>query len=94
MIIEIRIKQKWDWAALCDRELRDVNESRVVMTKRLKTSQRKWCSQNNFPWKELSEIFHNIESTKEMLEADPNLESSRTIHRGTEKTRKDARSGL
>lgn len=41
----------------------------------------------NFPLKEISGIFQNIESTKDkMLEADPNLENSRTLHRGAGKT--------
>ena len=39
-----------------------------------------------FTWKELSELFHNIESAKdEMLEANPNLERSVTVHQGTDK---------
>lgn len=36
----------------------------------------------NFTLKELSEVFHDIENTKDkMLEADPNLESSMTFHK-------------
>lgn len=36
--------------------------------------------------KELSEIFHNVESAKDkILEAYPNLEKTMTIHQGTEK---------
>lgn len=39
-----------------------------------------------FTLKELLEIFHNIESTKdEMLEADPNLEKFRAICQGRER---------
>lgn len=38
---------------------------------------------NNFTLKKLSEIFHDIENTKEeMLEADPNLERSMDFHQG------------
>ena len=40
----------------------------------------------NFRLKELQEILHNHETTKEkILEADPNLERSMTIYQGTEK---------
>lgn len=40
----------------------------------------------NFTLKELSEIFHDIESLKDkMLEADPNLERNMTVHQAVEK---------
>lgn len=40
----------------------------------------------NFTLKELSEIFHNTESTKDkMLRAGPNLERNTTVHQGTGK---------
>lgn len=43
-------------------------------------------SAKSFELKELSKIFHNIESAKtKMLEADPNLERSMPICQGTEK---------
>lgn len=43
-------------------------------------------SKKMFTLKELLEIFHNIESTKDkMLEADPNLEKIRTICQGRER---------
>lgn len=41
----------------------------------------------NFELKELSKVFHNIESAKnKLLGADPNLERSMTIYQGIEKT--------
>lgn len=40
----------------------------------------------NVTLKELLEMFHNIESSKnKVLEADPNLQRSMTIHHGIEK---------
>lgn len=36
----------------------------------------------NFTLKELSEVFHDVENTKDkMLKADPNLERSMTFHK-------------
>jgi len=57
----------------------------MVGTKRLKISQRK-CSDKILDIKEFSEKFHNIGSVEDkMLEADPNLEKSVTIHQGRAK---------
>lgn len=40
----------------------------------------------NFTVKELSKMFHDTENTKdEMVEADPNLDSSMTVHQGIRK---------
>ena len=73
-----------------------------MLEKKLK---HKWSYKRNWLWKknvdgpevtpaktalkELSEIFHNIESAKnEMMESDPNLEKMKTIHQGTEEEKK------
>lgn len=57
---------------------------KAVVAQRMTMSQRKWDRQKNLTLKDLSDIFHSIESIRDkMLEVDPNLECSVAICQGT-----------
>lgn len=65
-------------------ELTDINQESGC-DERVKLYQMKWQEKKN-TLKELLELFHNIESTKnKLLEDDPNLERSMTICQSIEK---------
>lgn len=78
-------------------ETLDMQPDKLSEGKLIDTNEEKWLweehedgpevmTAKNSALKELSKIFHNIESAKnKMLEAYPNLERSMTIHQGIEK---------